>query len=85
MWRIEFKPAAQKQLAKLDPPIRARIAERINRLAEDPTPPGARRLQRPGAEHRVRVGNYRIIYTLDAGHLVVLVVKIGHRRDVHDS
>jgi mRNA interferase RelE/StbE len=52
-------------------------------LAEDPRPPGARALQgRPGL--RVRVGDYRIIYTVEDDVLLVVVVRLGHRRDVYE-
>lgn len=52
-------------------------------LAQNPRPPGARALQgRPGI--RVRVGDYRIIYTIEDDVLVVVVVRLGHRRDVYD-
>lgn len=53
-------------------------------LAQDPRPPGARALQgRPGL--RVRVGDYRILYTVDDDVLLVVVVRLGHRRDVYDQ
>mgnify|MGYP001146854820 CR=1 FL=1 len=51
-------------------------------LAEDPRPPAARKLQgRDG--YRVRVGDYRILYTIDDGVLLVVIVTVGHRRDVY--
>jgi mRNA interferase RelE/StbE len=81
-YRIELRPAAVKALRKIEPSDRKRIQGVIRLLAEDPRPPGARALQgRPGL--RVRVGNYRIIYTIDDGVLLVVVVTIGHRRDVY--
>ena len=59
-----------------------RILERIRVLADDPRPPGCERLS--GVErYRVRQGVYRIVYEVQDRKLVVLVVKIGHRRDVH--
>lgn len=82
-YRIELRPAAARAVRKLDPHIRPRIQGAIALLAQDPRPPGARALQgRPGL--RVRVGDYRIIYTVDDDVLLVVVVRLGHRRDVYD-
>lgn len=82
-YRIELRPAAVRALRKLDPQVRHRIQGAISLLAHDPRPPGARALQgRAGL--RVRVGDYRIIYTIDDRVLIVVVVRLGHRRDVYD-
>jgi len=83
-YRIELRPAAVRALRKLDPPVRRRVQGAIALLAQDPRPPGARALQgRPGL--RVRVGDYRIIYTVEDDVLLVVVVRLGHRRDVYDQ
>ncbi len=82
-YRIELRPAAVRALKKLDPPIRRRIQGAISMLAEDPRPPAARPLRgRPGL--RVRVGAYRIIYTVEDDVLLIVVVTLGYRRDVYD-
>jgi len=83
-YRIELRPAAARALRKLDPPIAVRIQGAIALLAEDPRPPASRPLRgRPA--YRVRVGDYRIVYTIDDGVLlVVVVVTLGHRRDVYE-
>ena len=82
-YRIELRPAAERALRKLDPQVRHRIQGAIALLAKDPRPPSARALQgRPGL--RVRVGDYRIIYTVDNDVLLVVVVRLGHRRDIYD-
>ncbi len=83
-YRIELRPAAVRALRKLDPQVRRRVHGAIALLAQDPRPPGARALQgRPGL--RVRVGDYRIIYTVEDDVLVVVVVRLGHRRDIYDQ
>ncbi len=83
-YRIESRPAAVRALRKLDPPIRRRIQGAIALLAADPRPPAARALQgRPGL--RVRVGDYRIIYTVTDDVLLVVVVTLGHQREVYDG
>ena len=82
-YRIELRPAAVRALRKLDPSVRPRIQGAIALLAQDPRPPGARALQgRPGL--RVRVGDYRIIYTVKDDVLLIVVVQLGHRRDIYE-
>ena len=82
-YRVEFRPAAARQLRKIEPQSRERLRGAITLLAEDPRPPASRQLRgRPG--WRVRVGDYRIIYTIDDGLLVVAVITIGHRREAYD-
>jgi mRNA interferase RelE/StbE len=82
-YRIELRPAAVRALRKLDKPTRLRIQGVIALLAEDPRPPAARALQgRPG--WRVRVGDYRVIYTVADDVLLVLIVALGHRREIYD-
>ena len=80
---IEVLPAAERGLRKVHPQMRARIRGAVLKLATDPRPPGARALKdRPGYL-RARVGDYRIIYTIEDDVLRVVVVRVGHRRDVY--
>jgi mRNA interferase RelE/StbE len=82
-YRIELRPAAVRALKKLDPQVRTRVQGAITLLAEDPRPPAARPLRgRPGL--RVRVGDYWIIYTVADDVLLIVVVTLGHRRDVYN-
>ena len=77
-YRIEFRPSAARALRKLEKQERTRIRGAIALLAQDPRPPGARSLrERPG--YRVRVGNYRILYTIHDEVLLIVVVSPGHR------
>jgi len=81
-YRVELRPAAFRALKQIDHQDRDRIRGAIALLSQDPRPPGARALQgRPGL--RVRVGDYRIIYTIDDDVLLIVVVALGHRRDVY--
>jgi len=82
-YRITILPAALRDLSALPKPDQRRISQRIDRLAEDPRPPGAKMLQGRRRFFRVRCGDYRIIYTVEADRQRVLVVKVGHRRDVY--
>jgi len=81
-YRVEVRPAAARQLRKLDPDIRPRVQGAIELLAQDPRPPASRPLRgRPG--FRVRVGDWRIIYTVHDDVLLVVVIALGHRREVY--
>jgi mRNA interferase RelE/StbE len=82
-YRIEIRPAAARALRKLAPDIQPRIQGAIALLAEDPRPPASRPL-RGRAGFRVRVGDYRIVYTVADDVLLVVVVTLGHRREVYD-
>ncbi|HRV59690.1 MAG TPA: type II toxin-antitoxin system RelE/ParE family toxin [Solirubrobacterales bacterium] len=82
-YRIELRPAALRSLRKLDPQIRGRVQGAIALLADDPRPPSAKKLKGREA-FRVRVGDYRVIYTVEDDVLLVVVVTLGHRRDVYE-
>jgi mRNA interferase RelE/StbE len=82
-YRIEVAPAAVRQLRKLDPPTRRRIQAAIELLATEPRPPGAKKLVGGEGEWRVRTGDYRVVYEIHDDALVVLVLAVGHRREVY--
>lgn len=83
-YRIELRPAAVRALRKIHPADKERLQGAIALLGQDPRPPKAIALSgRPG--YRVRVGDYRIIYTVQDDVLLVVVVTVGHRRDVYDK
>jgi mRNA interferase RelE/StbE len=86
-WRIELDPAAERELSKLDPQVARRILkflrERVANL-EDPRSIGeALRGSRLGEFWKYRVGDYRIISSIEDGALCILVVRIGNRREVY--
>ncbi|MES1206396.1 MAG: type II toxin-antitoxin system RelE/ParE family toxin [Pseudomonadota bacterium] len=83
MYRVEFKPSAGRQLDDLDKAVRARVDRKIDELAENPRPVGAKKLKGSSELWRVRAGDYRIVYSIHDDVLTVLVVKIGNRRDVY--
>jgi mRNA interferase RelE/StbE len=82
-YRIEFLKTAKKELAKLPQQIQKRIAAKIDTLLLDPYPSDSKKLKNGNGRFRIRVGDYRIIYRLEDDQLVILVIKIGHRRDVY--
>jgi mRNA interferase RelE/StbE len=82
-YSVQFAPSAGRDLAALDKPVQRRVAARIDALAENPRPAGVTKLQGEANAWRIRVGDYRILYTIEDRRLVVLVIKIGHRREVY--
>ena len=81
-YSVFIKPSAAKELEALPQDDLNRIVPRIRGLSTDPRPSGCAKLS--GQErYRIRQGDYRIVYTVDDGQRAVLVVKIGHRKDVY--
>lgn len=86
-YRVEFSLAAERELRKLTPKLSRREQKRlvkcIEGLADDPYPEGAKKLI--GAQiYRVRSGDYRIAYTVRARKLIVLILKVGNRKEFYD-
>jgi mRNA interferase RelE/StbE len=81
-WRVEFERHAKRELDALGAPTRARIVKALDRLAVDPRNASNVKVLH-GGSYRLRVGDYRVIYALEDDLLVVLIVKVGHRRDVY--
>ena len=82
-YRVFIKPSAVKELEAVSPlRDRRRIARRIQALGDDPRPPGCEKLSGQ-TTYRVRQGDHRIVYAVDDAGRAVLVVKVGHRRDLY--
>ena len=82
-YSVLIKSSATKELESIPTlKLRRRIAARIEKLATDPRPPGCEKLSRR-TRYRIRQGPYRIVYAVDDEERSVLVVKIGHRKDVY--
>lgn len=82
-FRIELSPAAARQLKRLDASARRRVQAAIQLLADEPRPPGATRLVGGTGEWRVRTGDYRVVYEIVDDVLLVLVLAVGHRREIY--
>jgi mRNA interferase RelE/StbE len=80
---IRFTRAAERGLSALPKATQRLIDARILSLADDPHPPGSKKLQGMDGTYRLRVGDYRVLYQVDEGRLVVLIVDVGHRKDVY--
>ena len=82
-YRIELAPKAQRDFKALDGSIRRRIARRIDSLAENPYPQGIKKIEGEDELYRLRIGDYRVLYQVKGKILLVLIVGIGHRRDIY--
>lgn len=81
-YRIEAEPGVLKGLRDIPAADQRRIAERVDRLGEDPRPAGCEKLTGTDG-YRVRQGNYRIVYRIDDAERVVTITRIGRRGDVY--
>ena len=82
-YKIEISRTAEKQLKKLSKDDQKRVVAAILDLAEDPLPKGSRKLTGYEDVYRIRVGHFRILYSCAARTLIVIVLKIGRRKDVY--
>lgn len=82
-YHIEFLLSAKRALARLDKPVQRRIVGEIETLADDPRRAGTEPLKGGEGQWRLRVGDWRVIYTIEDARLIVLVVVIGHRGDIY--
>ncbi len=82
-YTVRLRPAARRQLKRLDVEAQRRVAARIDELAEDPRPADARPLSGVAGVMRIREGDYRVLYEVADAVLEVLVIRVGHRRDVY--
>lgn len=80
---VTLTPTAARQLRRFDPQVRRRIQAAVELLATQPRPPAATRLVGGAGEWRVRTGDYRIVYEIKDDRLLVLVLNVGHRREIY--
>jgi mRNA interferase RelE/StbE len=84
-YRVEVLPGADKQLAKVkDRVLKARLLRAIYDLGDDPRPAGCLKLVGEVDQWRVRVGDWRIVYRIEDGRLVVVVVRVAPRGGVYE-
>lgn len=82
-YSLEFKPSVEKDLQSIPRPVVSRVLGRIDRLPTDPFPPQSVKLQGAERLHRLRVGDYRIVYEVDSDALLITIQCVRHRRDVY--
>lgn len=82
-YSILLAPSAERQLKALAAPIQKRIVKRLRTLTVNPRPQGVKKLVGEDELYRIREGDHRIIYTIRDKELIVLVVKIGARKEIY--
>ncbi len=83
-YALLIKASAAKELEAIDSaPTRRRIVDTIQALAVDPRPNACKKLAGRDASYRFRIGDYRIVYTVNDREIVIEIIKIGHRREVY--
>ncbi len=81
--KVLFKASADKALRKLPESIQKRIVAAVDVLRDNPRPPSCQKLEGEEDLWRIRVGDYRVVYTIQGEELIVLVVRVPHRKDVY--
>ena len=82
-YEIEIGRTAEKQLKNLSERDQLRVVRAVLALAEEPYPRGTRKLSGYDDVFRIRVGRFRVLYSVAENRLVILILKIGHRKDVY--
>jgi mRNA interferase RelE/StbE len=82
-YSIELAKSAEKELRRIDGRYIPKIFAVIESLAKEPRPIGCKKLSGSNHTYRIRIGTYRVIYDIQESRLLVLVIKIAHRKDVY--
>jgi mRNA interferase RelE/StbE len=82
-YTIEIVTSARKSLRTLPREAQIRVRNAIDALAEDPYPPKVKKMEGMTDAYRIRIGEYRVVYEIQGHRLIILVLRIGHRRDVY--
>ena len=80
---LEYKKSVDKDLRKLPAYIRKQIVNKILKLSAQPYPSGSTKLRGANNLYRMRHTNYRIIYKVEDSKLIVIIIKVGHRKEVY--
>lgn len=84
-YKIEWKLSAVKELKKLDKPIISRIVKTVESLSINPHPAGSRKLRAAEYTYRIRIGQYRVIYSIHIDILIIEIIRVGHRKNVYKN
>lgn len=84
-FRLEYKSSVKKELRKLAKTDRVAIVHKIELLKSQPHPEGSAKLKGSRDLYRIRHGDYRVIYQKQESVLIIMIIRIGHRRDIYKS
>jgi mRNA interferase RelE/StbE len=82
-YTIQYSPPAYKELETLSAEVQDRVVAAINALEENPRPQGSKKLKGSKDKYRIRVGRYGVIYEIHEKEIIVLIVRISHRKDAY--
>jgi mRNA interferase RelE/StbE len=82
-YRIVFKPSAERAFLALPKDVQKRIDKRLLSLQDNPRPAGIKTLTGEPGVYRLRIGDYRVLYEVRDDQVLVLVLRIGHRREIY--
>ena len=82
-YNIHFTSSAEKDLRRIEKSKIPSILEKIENLGEDPRPDGCKKLSGSESSYRIRVGSYRVVYSIDDGIRIVEIGRIRHRKEVY--
>ena len=82
-YTVSFRRSAEKDMRRLDAQVQARVLRAVEPLAKNPSPDGCRKLQGSANDYRLRVEDYRVIYSVEDAVLIVAVERVRHRREVY--
>lgn len=82
-YQIEWKPSALRELRRIDRQTVPRIIAAIDSLSTNPLPSGVKKLHGGDSTYRIRIGDYRVVFEVFADRLVIVVIRVRHRKDVY--
>jgi mRNA interferase RelE/StbE len=83
LFEIRWRESVYRDLKRISPPDIPRILDRVEALADNPTPQQSRPLHGNTADRRLRIGDYRVLYAIDFSSRSISILAIGHRRDIY--
>ena len=84
MYEVVITPHAEREVRRLDRPVKNRILSAVAALADNPRPPGSIKIKSEENRWRIRVGDWRVGYEINDEARVVRIVAVGHRREFYD-
>ena len=82
-YRIEISATAEKQIRRLNRGNQVRVLRAVQTLAAEPRPQGSRKLRGYDDVFRLRVGTFRVLYSIEKSRVLIIILKVGHRKDVY--
>ena len=84
-YKVEWKQSAIKELRSLDKPNIQRIIKAVKNLSKNPHPTGSKKLRAAEYTYRLRIGQYRVIYSIHSEILFIEIIRVGHRKNIYKN